>query len=155
MWSQSAPHRTIRSASDAKFAKSEDSIDGAIFGFTIANLNAARANLQKIVQFSTNRSKQSLIYTTKNFQEQNELPEIQLSMEENFIRTSLSLEFSKNCVQIPKLRLWFVWRAVQNLDCRENATKLVGLSSQGRAHKYWAPRRKNCWPNEIYPSFTS
>lgn len=35
MCSQSAPQRSIRSASDAKFEKSDESIDGAIFGFTI------------------------------------------------------------------------------------------------------------------------
>ena len=34
MWSQSAPNPTILSASDARFAKSDDSIDGAIFAFT-------------------------------------------------------------------------------------------------------------------------
>lgn len=34
MWSQSAPKSTIRLASAARFAKSEDSIDGAIFGDT-------------------------------------------------------------------------------------------------------------------------
>lgn len=34
MWSQSAPQLSMRSASDAKLAKSDDSIDGAIFGDT-------------------------------------------------------------------------------------------------------------------------
>lgn len=34
MWSQSAPKRSIRSASDAKLEKSDDSIDGAIFAAT-------------------------------------------------------------------------------------------------------------------------
>lgn len=34
MWSQSAPNLSMRSASDAKLAKSDDSIDGAIFAAT-------------------------------------------------------------------------------------------------------------------------
>ena len=34
MWSQSAPNLSILSASEAKLAKSEDSIDGAIFAAT-------------------------------------------------------------------------------------------------------------------------
>lgn len=34
MWSQSAPQSSIRWASEAKLAKSEDSIDGAIFAWT-------------------------------------------------------------------------------------------------------------------------
>jgi len=31
MWSQSAPRRSMRSASEARLAKSDESIDGAIF----------------------------------------------------------------------------------------------------------------------------
>lgn len=34
MWSQSAPQSSIRWASDAKLAKSDDNIDGAIFAAT-------------------------------------------------------------------------------------------------------------------------
>lgn len=34
MWSQSAPQLSMRSASDAKLAKSDDNIDGAIFAVT-------------------------------------------------------------------------------------------------------------------------
>ena len=34
MWSQSAPQSSMRWASEAKLAKSEDNIDGAIFAFT-------------------------------------------------------------------------------------------------------------------------